>query len=322
MIRSFLYTLLLFLTSQLVSCNSVRDEFNDHTKSTEISFSFSADKALLSRSSETRSANDLIYQYDVLFDINSIKVLVIAAQSGQFIDTVKDISVVQLSNGDYLLNGKVTSVEDNFKIVMLVNCKPLDMYYNSDFYLYDPAEYNPFSDTKKAIPLWGELVSQVTLQPGKATFIGTVSMHRAMAKVEVALSGQSHGYELTEVTMNYYNDRGSFVPNQNIDDPRIPGSVIVSSNAAFYKADNTKFIIYLPEYINNGAKKLSMKIKLKDANGTIIERDLLVGEYQQSVFMTSSHLVRNHHYKYNLNIQPTRSNGFYFDINTEESLLN
>lgn len=310
------------MSSLFVSCNSIHDEFKDDTESTEISFSLSTDESILSRSTDTRSLTNDIYNYELELDVNSIQVLIYSISGNELLDVLEDLTVSELSRGKYFINGKVNRAKSDFKVAVLVNCEKVD-YPSGNYYMYKPSDFNPFSDTKKSIPLWGELESNQVLQPGETTFIGAIRLERAMAKIDVVLSGKSYGYELLEVTMNYYNDRGYYIPNTtNIGSPHVPNNANSLANASFHKVDQQNFIIYLPEYKNEGTRELSIHIKFKDANGKILERNIPFGDYKQSVFQTPSHLVRNHHYLYNLVIQPTKSDSFNLDISTEESLLN
>lgn len=113
-----------------------------------------------------------------------------------------------------------------------------------------------------AIPMWG--VKQVELSElvgGRSTHLGTISLLRAAAKVEVELDAALANVELDKVSLNYYNGQGYVLPTgwdvvadtNNIDREggfRGYSSVDVAPLNFVEVEQDRKFVIYIPEYDN------------------------------------------------------------------------
>ena len=173
--------------------------------------------------------------------------------------------------------------------------------------------------TTDGIPMWGVQTVNITLTPGERTDVGTIYLLRAMAKVEIDMTGVEN-YTLESVTLNKYNTTGYCLPNNwdEVDyttklcfDDNTPScfnpKVSLGTNLPFTVTGNN-LVFYIPEY-TNGTKdtdnELMMTVTLKKGTETVNLSKLYLyfRNYNTSGNAddgTPFNIVRNHWYKYTI----------------------
>ena len=165
------------------------------------------------------------------------------------------------------------------------------------------------------IPMWGvKTIANFTLTPGSLSDFGSISLLRAMAKIEVTWEATSNfaknGYTINSVGLNKYNTKGNLKPSysgtepENTTDYKINAinslaSPPDASGLLFFKASNNSYVIYIPEYENpeeEDSDDVVIWLDILDKNGNSISSSL--NETHGSITMTDMDLVRNHWYKY------------------------
>ncbi len=183
----------------------------------------------------------------------------------------------------------------SFKVVILANWRHFDQL-EADLKVgvttindICTAEYSKYSyeapfnlSTENTIPMYGvKACTDVVFRNGLITFLGTVHLLRAMAKVEVMCS--SVGWTLETVRLNKYQNIGYCAPKNVVrEEDYVTGSYvgdytkevhIIDNNTAlktepiaFQKVRENHFYIYIPEF-NNAVD--GEKIGLNDINITV-----------------------------------------------------
>lgn len=180
------------------------------------------------------------------------------------------------------------------------------------------------------IPMYGvKLFENVKFYSNMCTYLGTLHMLRAMAKVEVnytvaEASGNTSDYTLKSVTLHRYNSRGYCAPDNvfvesdyvkgdydkdYVDDLHLPDGKNDSDEKELpfeELSTGTRFVLYIPEYQNllNGNKAVdAAEIHLKFAESDQIHtidfkyydnapKDVALG--------TPFDIHRNYYYKFNV----------------------
>lgn len=138
----------------------------------------------------------------------------------------------------------------------------------------------PLSDTH-TIPLYGVkyFESPLTWDSNNFSYLGTIHMLRAMAKIEVR---PADGTVITEATMTRVNDKGLAAPrhvysqddyvkgnykDDYLNGVHLPENLTVKENVSLQKQPDGSYIIYVPEYDNTSSSAVKSTIHLKFGSG-------------------------------------------------------
>lgn len=225
--------------------------------------------------------------YENYIDAGSFRVLLFGVDN-KYIATLTPESLIPIDGNDgttakiYELIGKLSApLPSSFKVMMLANWPsyPVDLKEGvstiDDVCTASTSRYAynaPFVlSASNAIPMFGiKQCDDVVFRPGSATFIGTIHLLRAMAKVEVSCNRK--WWTLSRVSVYRYADGGYCAPQNVYDedgyvkhdydldytsDIHVTDIATVNDTVDFVPTPDGRFIIYLPEYRNtvNGSGK-------------------------------------------------------------------
>lgn len=252
--------------------------------------------------------------YENTIDLNDVQVYIYDAKSGSYIDEVHSLNVIpDVDKKTYRITGYLTAAYSNFKIMVFANCGKIDPK-NPFSFIFD---YNT-----KNIPMWG-VTTVEQLKEGTNNI--TISLLRAMAKVEVKLSDRSIGCTLESVAMTRYNEKGFCVPgdfmNMNetadVDYVTLPSDTL-GSDLSFTKVNEKNYILYLPEYRNERDKYANISVSVKDINGTYHSETIRMGKYDSGKFSNEYwNIIRNHYYSFNLLLNVAADGKLNLNVETE-----
>lgn len=190
--------------------------------------------------------------------------IVLYAKDGKSIGGLESVKLVPTSNpnvydvtGSILIN-RLNLDNGKFNGRMMVYAN-IDGVKDADD--FSEANVNKLSFTantgKHAIPMWGVMPLNVGMEAGNQTYIGTIDLMRAEAKVKVFLRNDMEAYyELTKVSLSEANAQGYCLP-QYSNVLRIDGVQELEHDAyAHFLMNNQKLTdigmlnkaIYIPEY--------------------------------------------------------------------------
>lgn len=251
--------------------------------------------------------------FDNMILLDALRVAIVDAATGAHIGDVENLVHWSVGESTYQFVGEVTSLAltagGNYKVVVYANCDTTE-----DSQIFFTLE--SLDPTTGAIPMWG--VKQVTLTLAPYQDIGTISLLRAAAKVEVALGDAMADYSLTGVTMDVVNRYGYSLPNGwdsvanttdivRSDSMREYRSLYTpATGVAFYEISPKSYVLYIPEYSNTDAlvPMAKLSVTMKDSQGGIhnFEDAITFGTYQGGKLVDGSayNIVRNNHYRFNI----------------------
>lgn len=254
--------------------------------------------------------------YENQIDLNTLQVMVYSLSDGSYVGKVERIKYTRADaeNNVYELLGELAVNEEqivdgklNCKMMVFANCP--EVAGNTSltgisglFYQYNT----------KYIPMWGvKAYTNLELKEGGRADLGAISLLRALAKVEVKLSGTAaQNFSLRNVSLNKYNKQGYCLPTGYAGATDTKGldtegvfNVYASSedgSLTFKEVGANDFIIYLPEYNPTTASELAMGISLYRKSGeaaSVSDPHVYFKDYATN---TPIEMVRNHHYLFNI----------------------
>ena len=250
--------------------------------------------------------------FDTHIDLDQF---IIKIESGNITYNVKDIiKWKEGSESGYKFVGIVEGITSRTELTKPRIVAYVNMGKNTD----SNAPYATFNKDTENIPMWGVLTpaNKLTFEPGKRTTVSTISLLRAMAKIEVSLStAMQNAYALTGVTLNKHNAQGYCLPNAN--EITRANTTEMNTDAVFnpLKAEeeqvslpfevattNASYVIYLPEVAKEDGLSISVDLIAKDAEGNL-SNETATGKFSLKNFTTNDaiNVVRNHWYKYTIN---------------------
>lgn len=315
------------LASLLVSCSSILDEKVIQAQD-KVGITFTLSMNSVGATSRSLTPN-IITQYENTIDQDKFRVLAYTTSGEAHEITI--FSMQKISENTYEISGELKGNHVVDKVVVLANCdksfNPITSSLDMLTYNYLESAFNPESP-QSYIPMWGVKKITTPLELGTSTNIGTISLLRAMAKIQVALSEISIGCELTQVTMTQYNKKGACVPNSfnSVDDTSdvteatIPNEVTIGSNLDFYKTSDGSYLLYLPEYKNSSNQYLaSISVTVKDINKVDHKKNIQFGKYDSGAFANKYwDILRNHYYAFNLRLEVAANGDLNLDVKTEK----
>lgn len=204
------------------------------------------------------------------------------------------------------------------KIMVLANCPQFDGSGDLSNLTFDysaSSSYNPANENGY-IPMWGVISSPDTqITQDQTVNFGTINLLRSMAKIELVPNNGfgTNQASLESATLNKYNTSGLCVPtgyttytstNEAQQDAfNIPSSVTTSSTSlAFTSSTDGKYIIYIPEMKKEAQSTITLSIKTSTSEAKTYTVNL--GGYSDDGSFSNNYydIIRNHIYRYNLNL--------------------
>lgn len=326
--RTLQWYIIALLTSLLVSsCSSILDE-EDIQMQDKVGITFTLSMNSVAPALRSLSPN-MATQYENTIDQNKFRVLAYTPDGKTHEVTI--FSITKISDGTYEISGELKGNHTVNKVMILANCDqgsaPVLPSLKNLTYAYSRDDFNPESP-KSYIPMWGVKKIATPLEPRKSTHIGTISLLRAMAKIQVALSEESIGCELTRVAVTQYNTRGACVPSpfesldetEQITEATIPDSVPTGSDLPFYLMADKSYVLYLPEYQNKNNQFVAyISVTVRDINGVDHRKNIKFGKYASGIFANEYwNMLRNHYYAFNLSLRVTAEGNLNLEVKTEK----
>lgn len=209
---------------------------------------------------------------------------------------------------DIDLKGQTKTME-NAKIEVFANWNP-DAATNAGV----------FNQNAEYIPMWGVQTATITLAPGERETLNTISLIRAMAKLQVNLTKEMFNeYALQKVTLNKHNATGYCLPTGSATAQHTTNLGL--EEVLNPKKDNTQsalelpvvvadsmYVVYLPEVENDGETdedllKITVELAEKKdgkVTGNTEEGSFFIKDYSNADDPKVIDIVRNHWYKYEI----------------------
>ena len=166
--------------------------------------------------------------------------------------------------------------------------------------------------------MWGVTTATLELKAGeRQTLTNPIDLLRAMAKVEVKLSGENvTDYKITGVTISRSNTQGYCLPKdydkvattgeldreegENITTFNPYTALPATEDVAFTQDENGTYILYLPEYDNTstGTTAATISVTIGEENYPLYFCNYDTDGQPQTD--TTFDIVRNHLYRYNI----------------------
>lgn len=319
------YTLMLLLCAVVLSCD------NDNNGSTvamplrNVVFTIALDEQIATRATwgdsyPSTEANS----FECRILPNELRVAVYTV-AGEKIGEVQSLSYwpINETHTEYRFMGAMpqefmehfASLGDEesheYKLMVFANCPVGDdatLVYN----------YTVLNVNDGALPMWG--VKKVDFTPLKNIEnqdVGTISLLRAAAKIEVELAAafkEDYNVSLDSVYINYFNQTGYCAPENwnsvNNTEELDTESFRLFRHAAvhmpFFKNEETgNFFVYVPEYNNIDYPEEKAQITIEftqDGKRRIVKDAISFCEYNNGTAVEGSdyNIVRNHLYKYRI----------------------
>ncbi len=203
-----------------------------------------------------------------------------------------------------------------YRFMVLANCS--DNSSGEEYITYSHAQLDPTSEAS-AIPMWGVKEADVTpLLDGDNLDLGTISLLRAAAKIEVKLSNELKSKGTTEINaahLKYYNQTGYVLPAgwsqiKNTQECDQEECIRVYRHAAlnlpFVKDEKSgDYYLYIAEYDNinytGERNKISLEFNVAGEN-KYFEDAISFCQYRDGAPVDNSHysIVRNHIYEFEI----------------------
>lgn len=247
---------------------------------------------------------------------------------GDFVAQVQKVAYREISSGVYefwgilqdsSINSNIKFEATTYRFVVLANCGNLaydDQGVPLPGNLTYTGTWNAAATNRSAIPMWGATDVELTLSESQS--LGSVSLLRAMSKVEVVLSDEllEEGYSINAASLTKANGTGYSAPagwnltsTEELVHEAAAGSDINGFNEytegseetdkSFFGTSGSK-IIYAPETTNDGGIKIN--VTLNDGSSDLVfdgDKAISLAAYSDGQPTTSYYnLVRNHHYRY------------------------
>ncbi len=174
----------------------------------------------------------------------------------------------------------------------------------------------------RTIPMYGvRLCEGVAFESDKRTYLGTIRLLRAMAKVEVKCVSKE--WTIRSVSMHRYNTAGYCAPDKVYDESDYVGEeyvkeVHVAEDAAagglleFERLDDGRFLLYVPEYRNTDgsggragdAAEIRVKFDQRQDREYVVDFKYYDNPPEGSAVGDSFDLRRNYYYRFFVDKRP------------------
>ena len=240
--------------------------------------------------------------------------------------TVKGVDVTIGRNGVKKLEGYTIMVTANYEGYINGNLAVTQNY----IFDYIAANYRPNAngEADSYIPMWGMLKTDIPLHEDRATASTAASqtsnavkiyMLRSMAKIEVNLASTvGDTYKITSAKLNKYNQAAYLLPSVpsgrtyfeqvntsafNTESCINAASRAIEADLVFNKVNDRKWIVYVPEYDNDGTMNIILGLENngKDITTAVKSNIIKLNTYSDGKATTTPvDIVRNHCYQYTI----------------------
>lgn len=309
----FTYILLGLFATLFVACGSIYDNGECVSAEHKISFVVSVNNSGTRTTWGDDYTSTIGSSFDNMIRLDALRVAIIDAATNTHIGNVENLIHWSESENTYRFVGEVTKLNltpgTEYKVAVYANCTNAE---DSAMWF----DYTALDPQSGAIPMWG--VKQVALALTDNQDIGTISMLRAAAKVEVNLGPAMADYTIHSVTMNVLNRYGYSLPNgwngvanttEIVRDNtmREYRSLYTPTGGVVFEAmSERQHILYIPEYSNVDplTPVAKMTVVLVDENGVhqTFKDALSFGTYTAGKLVegTTYDIVRNNYYQFNI----------------------
>ena len=315
--KAWILTILsvVLLCTFCISCNGNEDEYAESIGRTKIQMTFVLDMdEPASRSvweDPPYNESDNGNEYENTIDWTTLQILVYSADGSAYWGEVSNIIKIEQINNVYKFRGELT-LDKNYLGNNTLNCKMM-VFANSEAQVADASLGNlTYNYNTRYIPMWGVKTIDIPVVDGEADLgENKIDLLRAMAKVIVTKDATSLvDYTLQEVSFDYYNPSGYFMPKDyaSVSETKevevgyhIPEGLQPNTNISF-TGTGDQYVIYVPEYINNGAlypSKISVTLQkgTETAKTYQIEfKEYIEGKPGETIF----DIKRNHIYAFHI----------------------
>lgn len=251
--------------------------------------------------------------------------------SGNYVATVQRVAYRESSDGVYEFWGILKSNNVNesvdfvkgstYRFIVLANCGTLTFDSSGNPLpqnLVYSSTWDAVASDKSAIPMWG--ATDVALDMAELQNLGSISLVRSMAKIEVELSDELKGkYTITSAIITRSNTIGYSVPgNWNTTTTAALGhdaafrpytEAAIATGKSLYALTDGDRMIYVPELENttNAGESGDIRIELtlNDGSSDLVfngDKAIFLAEYKDGSPTNSLYnIVRNHYYKFIVN---------------------
>lgn len=236
--------------------------------------------------------------------------------------TVKGVDVT-IGNGVKKLEGYTIMVTANYEGYINGNLAVTQNY----IFDYIAENYRPNADGEadSYIPMWGMLKTDIPLHEDRATASTAASnpvniyMLRSLAKIEVNLASTvGDTYKITSAKLNKYNQAAYLLPSVpsgrtyfeqvntsafNTESCINAASRAIEADLVFNKVNDRKWIVYVPEYDNDGTMNIILGLENngKDITTAVKSNIIKLNTYSDGKATTTPvDIVRNHCYQYTI----------------------
>ena len=237
--------------------------------------------------------------------------------------TVKGVDVT-IGNGVKKLEGYTIMVTANYEGYINGNIAVTQNY----IFDYIAANYSPNADGEadSYIPMWGMLKTDILLHEDRATASTAATsnpvniyMLRSLAKIEVNLASTvGDTYKITSAKLNKHNQAAYLLPSVpsgstyfaqentsafNTESCINAASRAIEADLVFNKVNDRKWIVYVPEYDNDGTMNIILGLDNngKDITTAVKSNIIKLNTYSDGKATTTPvDIVRNHCYQYTI----------------------
>ena len=250
-------------------------------------------------------------RYENTIDWTTLQILVYSADSGAYWGEVSNIIKIEQAGNIYKFTGEL-ALDKSYLSNNTLNCR-LMVFANSETQVVDASlESLTYNYKTQYIPMWGVKTINISVTDGYADLgENRIDLLRAMAKVIVTKDDINLvDYTLKAVSFDYYNPSGYFMPADyaSVSETQkvsvgyhIPKGLQPATNLPF-AGSGDRYVIYVPEYINNGALNPS-SISVTLQKGTemaktykIEFKEYIEGKPAETIF----DIKRNHIYAFHI----------------------
>ena len=310
----FTYLLLGLWATLFVACGSIYDQGQCIDSEKKITFCLS----VADEGTRTTWGDDydsaIGTSFDNMIRLDALRVAVHNASDNTLVGEVAELVHWQVADNLYRFVGDMSHLNltagNQYKIMVYAACPSSQEADNLTF------DFSSLEYLNGEIPMWG--VKQATLSLVGNQDIGTISVLRAAAKVEVNLGEALSDYTIESVTINAINRYGYCLPSawqsatattdivRSASMNEYRSIYTPAGGVEFAEVTPTSRVLYIPEYGNTDplTPEAKLTVKLRDNNNNLLTFDNAISFATYTAGKinagTAYDIVRNHLYRYNI----------------------
>ncbi len=227
---------------------------------------------------------------------------------------LKNCTIMVTANYEGYVNGNLAVTQNYLFDYIADNYRPI--------VTGNTTSYNSY------IPMWGMLKTDLPLYADRtaantaasAADVGKIYMLRSLAKIEVNLASTvGSTYKITSAKLNKHNQAAYLLPSVpsgntyfaqastsafNTESCINAASRAIIADLAFNKVSDRQWIVYVPEYDNDGTMEITLGLENngKDITTSVKTNVIKLNTYSGGIATsTPVDIVRNHWYQYSIN---------------------